>query len=133
MRFGGRGDSWTHLPGLGNADVASLATQGRTIYAGAYGSPDAPRPTGVFRSEDGGDSWAPVSEGLAGSTPGVLAVVGTTVYVETEEGLFSTEPGRTFWTAVPSPGSDRAFLVGASETSLFVLGPPRRLYRSRAR
>lgn len=89
------GDSLTHITpeNIGNPVIA-LATFGATVYTGMYGS-------GVFRSDDNGDSWAAVNEGLPVTDQKVcalLAVNEDTVFVGTAEGgIFRTMDGGDSW------------------------------------
>ena len=92
------GDSLTGITpeNVGNPVIA-LAAFGATVYAGMYGS-------GIFRSDDGGDSWAAVNEGLPVTDQKVcalLAVNEDTVFAGTAEGgIFRTMDGGDFWVEV---------------------------------
>lgn len=92
------GDSLTGITpeNVGNPVIA-LAAFGATVYAGMYGS-------GIFRSDDGGDSWVEVNEGLAVTDQKVcalLAVNEDTVFAGTVEGgIFRTMDGGDSWVEV---------------------------------
>lgn len=92
------GDSLTGITpeNVGNPVIA-LAAFGATVYAGMYGS-------GVFRSDDGGDSWVAVNEGLTVTDQKVcalLAVNEDTVFAGTAEGgIFRTMDGGDSWVEV---------------------------------
>ena len=92
------GDSLTGITpeNIGNPVIA-LATFGATVYAGMYGS-------GVFRSDDSGDSWVAVNEGLTVTDQKVcalLAVNEDTVFAGTTEGgIFRTMDGGDSWVEV---------------------------------
>ena len=90
------GDSLTGITpeNIGNPVIA-LATFGATVYAGMYGS-------GIFRSDDGGDSWAAVNEGLTDrKVCALLAVNEDTVFAGTAEGgIFHTMDGGNSWVEV---------------------------------
>jgi photosystem II stability/assembly factor-like uncharacterized protein len=80
-----RGASWSRVMAGLNWNVRSIAVDPLLpgiIYAGTYGG-------GVFRSADGGASWAPMNEGL--THPDVLCLAldpqaGRTLYAATEGG-----------------------------------------------
>ncbi len=90
------GDALTHitLEKMGNPIIA-LAGFGATVYAGTYGS-------GVFRSDDRGDSWTTINEGLTDrKVCALLAVNEDTVFAGTAEGgIFRTMDGGTSWVEV---------------------------------
>ena len=61
-----RGDSWTRITSKEMAHtVEALATSGAILYASTFGG-------GVFRSEDTGDSWITVNNGLTDRTVSAL-------------------------------------------------------------
>jgi hypothetical protein len=91
------GQSWRST-GLSSHYVKSLAidpTNPQTIYAGAgppligFSSPDG----GVFRSEDGGETWAPFGFGLPprGVDRLVIEPSGLRLHASTSEGVFDYE------------------------------------------
>ena len=75
--------------------VIALAVFGATVYAGTYGS-------GVFRSDDRGDSWKAVNAGLTDQKIcALLAVNEDTVFAGTAEGgIFRTMDGGDSWVEV---------------------------------
>jgi photosystem II stability/assembly factor-like uncharacterized protein len=72
LRSDDSGRTWTRLAGgLPTSDIAALALHpdGRTLYAAGYGA------LALFRSDDGGESWHPLTiDGLAASRILLLAV-----------------------------------------------------------
>jgi photosystem II stability/assembly factor-like uncharacterized protein len=87
------GDSLTHItPEKMKNPIRALAVFGATVYAGTYGS-------GVFRSDDSGDSWTTVNEGLTDQKVcALLAVNEDTVFAGTAEGgIFRTIDGGDSW------------------------------------
>lgn len=61
------GETWRNLLGIG--DVAALAVDSsnpKTLYAGISNSPYGPGSTitGVYRTDDGGETWRPANSGL---------------------------------------------------------------------
>ena len=87
------GDSLTGItPEKMRNPVIALAVFGATVYAGTYGS-------GVFRSDDSGDSWTAVNEGLTDQKVcALLAVNEDTVFAGTAEGgIFRTMDGGISW------------------------------------
>ena len=79
---------------VGNPVIA-LATFGATVYAGMYGS-------GIFRSNNGGDTWTAVNDGLTDQKVcALLAVNEDTVFAGTSDGgVFRTMDGGDAWMAV---------------------------------
>ena len=79
---------------VGNPVIA-LATFGATVYVGTYDS-------GIFRSDDGGDSWTAVNKGLTDQKVcALLAVNEDTVFAGTAEGgIFRTMDGGNAWVEV---------------------------------
>ena len=90
------GDALTRITAekMGNPIIA-LAVFGATVYAGTYGS-------GVFRSDDSGDSWTTINEGLTDrKVCALLAVNEDTVFAGTAEGgIFRTTDGGDSWVEV---------------------------------
>ena len=87
------GDSLTYItPEKVRNPVIALAAFGATVYTGTYGS-------GIFRSDDGGDSWTAVNEGLTDQKVcALLAVNEDTVFAGTAEGgIFRTMDGGISW------------------------------------
>ena len=87
------GDSLTHItPEKMKNPIRALAVFGATVYAGTYGS-------GVFRSDDSGDSWTTVNEGLTDQKVcALLAVNEDIVFAGTAEGgIFRTMDGGDSW------------------------------------
>jgi photosystem II stability/assembly factor-like uncharacterized protein len=83
------GKSWEAIGPTNLPAITAFAVAGQTVYAGTS---DA----GVFRSDDEGESWVSLSEGLP-TEPEYdeehlpiysLALVGTTLYAGTQEGVF---------------------------------------------
>ena len=108
---------------VANTTISSLAISGTTLYAGSGGYPYFPsyEGEGVFRSTDGGVSWAPVNTGLTEHNVTSLAVSGTTVYAGTRDGVFRLENDDS-WTHVGLSGSNVASLVAESGTTRLYAG-----------
>jgi photosystem II stability/assembly factor-like uncharacterized protein len=89
---------WRSLgPDGGEVSVVAFApSDSRVAYAGTLG--------GVFRSGDGGASWAAASRGLGNLSVNVLAVDPrdpAVVYAGTDAGLYRTTSGGASWTLLP--------------------------------
>jgi photosystem II stability/assembly factor-like uncharacterized protein len=79
------------------------------VYAGLAGDtgPGKPVSTGLFRSDDAGESWRRVDAGL-GSRPEVRAILADArrpgrVTVGTQDGIFRSEDRGERWTQLPAP------------------------------
>jgi photosystem II stability/assembly factor-like uncharacterized protein len=110
------GGSWTaSTTGLSSLGILALAidpSSPATIYAGAVSQTFAPPSElargGVFKSSDGGGSWAAINTGLANTAVQALAIdpsVPATLYAGTfsgsgfNGGIFKTTNGSQSWTA----------------------------------
>ena len=115
--------------GLPNSEIVALAVDPNTpstVYAGAFVAGYSIFSGGVFKSQDGGDTWATYSRGLAATGIRSLAIDSaspTTVYAATSgNGVFATSGdgfpatfhlrqhslsgvthSRARWTAFPDP------------------------------
>ena len=88
---------WTQTNGPYGGTITALhATPEGTLFAGAAEG-------GIFRSTDGGDTWAPASEGLPVSQENtlpstlVLTQDANTLYAGTNDGLFYSTNGGDSW------------------------------------
>jgi len=96
------GASWTEVPGLhrGANVVAVTPENSQEIYVGNY--------LGVEKSEDGGQAWQQINEGLAGIVPMMLAVSRTEpdiVCVKTGQDTYRSFNGGHAWQALDHGGS----------------------------
>ncbi|MBF0495694.1 MAG: hypothetical protein HQK58_03830 [Deltaproteobacteria bacterium] len=82
---------------MGLGHITSLAVESaRTVYAGTYGG-------GVFKTTDGGNSWANTKSGMTNTIVRALAVKPAgTVYAGTHDGVFKTSNGGASWTKIKS-------------------------------
>ena len=82
-------------PGLEHVHALTVAADGRTLWLGAH--------TGLFRSQDGGRTWQPITLSDKASHLDVMTLVGDprdsrTLYVGTHEaGVFRTQDGGGSW------------------------------------
>lgn len=125
------GADWSWMPGLPSAGYNCMAidpTQPTTLYVGTdY--------VGVFKTTDGGLSWAYANLGLSSYAHKVLAlaldpVTPSCVYAGTMDGLFKSENGAGQWARITSlpadpistltipPGQSNVILVSCG-TALF--------------
>ena len=88
---------WTQTNGPYGGTITALhATPEGTLFAGT-------QEAGIFRSTDGGDTWAPASEGLPVSQENtlpstlVLTQDANTLYAGTNDGLFYSTNGGDSW------------------------------------
>ncbi len=115
------GINWTILsfPSGGNIPVRSVVTNGTYIFAGTsniYGDGNI-TPVGIYRSGDGGISWALVSNGLGSMDVGAMAFAGTDLYAGTKAGVYKTTNNGNNWTS-----ANDGFSVIPDATSLYVSG-----------
>lgn len=95
--------SWPSLPGC-----YAIAGSGNQLFAGAWFD-------GVARSLDGGVSWNPVNNGLAGRATYAVLKDNGVLYAGVEDGIFtSVNEGQT-WTRTLSGPSTYNFLVFESK------------------
>ena len=103
------GTSWTWLANVSDASrlvrVDPTDTTNRTLYLGSYGDADP-----LLRSQDGGTTWQPFSEGLEADMANVTAFA---IQPETgrlfallNTGLFSRTPGAPEWQRLTAPSPD---------------------------
>lgn len=105
------GGAWQRATGLPGAPIFALATltETATLYAGTA--------LGVYRSTDGGRTWAAHSAGLAGRAVYALAIDPATpqhIFAGTASGLFLSTNGGGTWTQDQRAGlSGDAIQIGA--------------------
>lgn len=76
------GNSWIlQNTGLGNLNVSTILGSGNNLFAGAFGS--------VFLSSNGG-VWTSVSNGLPSQAVQGIAISGSTIFVATDIGVYSS-------------------------------------------
>jgi len=98
-------ESWYTPQDDTTAQVSSLAIH-----------PDAPERVfagvergGVFRSDDGGDTWTEQREGVDEDVHHLLMITAGTVVASTGDGLYRTEDGARSWTRLDAGHSRRYF------------------------
>jgi photosystem II stability/assembly factor-like uncharacterized protein len=109
-------DRWTSIgPDGGDVTALAFSANGRTAWAGT-------RVNGVFRSVDGGKSWATV--GLRGAVRDLAAgaAARSLVYAATSEGVFRSDDAGSHWTALNAglpavDGRRNATLVATEPTA----------------
>jgi len=87
------GKSWQQVTRFEDKSVQVLLAMGNTLYAGTI-------PSGILRSEDGGNSWIPVNNGLANLHIRELVAMGTTLYAGTKDGVFRSRDRGDSWTSI---------------------------------
>jgi photosystem II stability/assembly factor-like uncharacterized protein len=85
---------------------------------------------GVFRSTDGGDSWAPANDGLTNTHVLALAASGTTLFAGTDGGVFRSIDDGASWTPVSGLSYTAIPALAVSGTSLFAAAPGDGVFRS---
>jgi len=133
------GRSWT--PTGRTPDVLSLAVDPRTpstLYAGTYGS-------GIFKSEDGGDSWRAINVGLTGNfVPSMVIdpLTPTTIYAAPVGypsgpypvgGVFKSTDGGETWNAANrglTADSVRELAINPRNPSTLYAGTPVGIFKS---
>jgi len=89
---------WIRTAGPPGGNVAAIAVSGQTMLASLDDD-------GVYRSTDGGGSWAPSGTGLTTRHVPVFAVSGAGVFAGTQDGLFSSTDDGVSWQARGLGGS----------------------------
>jgi photosystem II stability/assembly factor-like uncharacterized protein len=113
--------------------LAAAPSRPRTVYAALqYG--------GVFRSEDGGRTWAPANQGLGWMNPAYDPVVTPwdpeMVYVLANSRLYKTTDGGRSWKkleAMAKDGPVRKFLVHPKDPRILYAGNPFKVPMRRSR
>ena len=73
---------------------------------------------GVFRSTEAGEQWTRLDDGLMDKTVSTMAAIGDTVFVGTDNGLYSLDAG--VWERLLVDVSGSIYALAVSEDSLYV-------------
>ena len=84
-----------HLPDIAGGEMSDLRWVGSTLYATFSRK-------GVFRSHDGGDSWASINEGLNETRAKTIGTDGTEVYIGTFKGVCQWSEDGKRWELIGS-------------------------------
>ena len=85
------GDTWHHVPILRKrVSVSGVVIIGDRLYISIYED-------GVWYSDDDGNSWIPINEGLGHKSIRVLSRIGTTLVAGTENGAFRKKADEDVW------------------------------------
>ena len=88
------GDTWHHVPTLQKrVSVSGVVIIGDRIYISM--SED-----GVWYSDDAGDSWIPMNDGLENMSIREFSRIGTTLVAGTENGAFRKKADEDSWTSI---------------------------------
>ncbi|RKU15474.1 hypothetical protein C6500_20025 [Candidatus Poribacteria bacterium] len=88
------GDAWHHVPILQKrVSVSGVVIIGDRIYIGTLED-------GVWYSDDDGESWIPMNDGLGNLIIRVLSRIGTTLVAGTENGVFRKKANEDVWTPI---------------------------------
>lgn len=88
------GDTWDHVPTLQTyVSVSGVVIIGNRIYISTLED-------GVWYSDDDGDSWIPMNDGLGHKSIRVLSRIGTTLVAGTENGAFRKKADEDSWTSI---------------------------------
>ena len=85
------GDSWRQMTRLKDGGVRAVAFINDALYIGR-------REKGVFRSDDDGESWTPINDGLIDRDIQRLIVSGRTLFAKTPNDVFRLKAGESSWT-----------------------------------
>lgn len=107
------GLSWERVQGLPDARVTALALaprDARVLYVSLDNNGDS---AGIYRSENGGDSWVPAGDPVAGSESPAIRTLAVhprlpfTVYAGTSGAIFKTTDGGRHWApTAPLPSQE---------------------------
>lgn len=88
------GNTWYHIPTLQTRLVINgVVVIGDRIYISTYED-------GVWYSDDDGDSWIPLNDGLGRKSIRVFSSIGTTLVAGTENGTFRKKANEEVWTPI---------------------------------
>ena len=88
------GDTWDHVPTLQTrVSVSGILIISDRIYISTYED-------GVWYSDDDGDSWIPMNDGLANMSIREFSRIGTTLVAGTENGAFRKKADEDSWTSI---------------------------------
>lgn len=126
FRSTNEGANWTGInAGLSNLSISSFAAIGSKIFAATNGFVETDSSGkilsgGVYVTDDGGQSWRAVNNGLIDPYVGGFVAVGTTLFAATNFGVCrSTDLGES-WKVVLGPGLDIPGGMVASGTTLYL-------------
>ncbi len=126
FRSNNNGANWTGAnAGLSNLAVYSFAAIGSKVFAATNEVAETDSSGnilsgGVYVTNDNGQSWRAVNNGLTEPYVHGLAVIGTTLFAVTGYGVYrSTDQGES-WKVVRGPGLDLPFGMVASGTTLYL-------------
>lgn len=88
------GDTWHHVPTLQTRmSVSGIVIIGDRIYISTLED-------GVWYSDDDGNSWIPMNDGLENMSIRELSRIGTTLVAGTENGAFRKKANENVWTSI---------------------------------
>ena len=111
------GTTWQRVFSVDRIPVTSLAVSGKDIYVGTGGE-------GIWRSTDGGTTFAPINGNLGRSNQTVwsLAAGFGSLYAGTDDGLFATRDFGASWAPVGNPlpaDGSRILAIAISGSNLY--------------
>ena len=86
------GDTWHYITGL-QKYVRAVVNIGERIYVGTARD-------GVWYSDDSGESWMPINDGLENLEIRTLAAMGSTLFAGTGNSAFRRRAGENSWTPI---------------------------------
>ena len=130
-----RGDTWTEMPDLGAKVVKAFAVDSsapQTVWAAVS---EDPAGSAVYRSTDGGATWAPRGSGILSTRIEALVFdsAAGTLYVSTSDaGVFRTSDEGASWQAVNEglPAAEIEHLAVGSGSAIYASTRQQGIYRS---
>lgn len=108
--------SWSpDTVGIGTPSIASFAINGTSMFAGTTNS-------GVYRSDDNGNTWMPVNNGLPlnGTVNTISCAIDTLVILNNQNsGLYITFDNGNSWQAVTTPGNSPVLSTLITDTGIY--------------
>lgn len=122
-----QGSPWTPAAGLNGGEITSLAfdaSGSSIVYASARGG------AGVFKSTDGGSTWAGAGKGLGTASVSALGSGTGAVYAGTYgAGLYLSADGAATWTLEPGvPASESILSIAVHGDGMVYAASARALY-----
>lgn len=114
------GETWNQYCSRPNGDAVGLIINGKTQENSVMYL--ALRENGVFRSNDAGDNWIPLSHDFVGERITAVASVGNVVFIGTNQNLYRLNSG--VWNQIPLDPLKTVHSMAVFDNNLYVVTGP---------